>query len=265
MPYADASAQTVWAGLTKSNVGPEMLFTAPDTTTPPAEMITEKSQIFIDPQTATTNPIATTTSLLGRRKNRPDFPTRISLPKSGLDDEVLPSPPPTQALLSPLPEANKRYAGHTPLIPRALSPEPPEEEREQAAEEPVVEEDKTATPDVDEGLTGPLILPTNPIDGADDHIALDVLDHVLEKVAKDQDRFSKLKDAPEPAGAPAPAPVPAADVEEEVPLSRKGSADSRQSAATEFVDGVRLKSPPLNFGAPYGQLSFAPPAPPEQT
>jgi hypothetical protein len=248
----------MWASLTKSNVGPEMLLTAPDTTTPPEETITEKSHLFIEQRNTAHNSLAT--SLLVRRKHRPDFPTRISLPKSDLDDEVLPSPPPTQAMLSPLPEANKRYAGHTPLIPRALSPEPGqgEEEEQKASEVEQVEENQATTPDLDEGLSGPLMLPTDPVDGADDHIALDVLDHVLEKVAKDQDRFSRLKDAPEPTAAPVQ--TLAEDADESLALSRKGSADSRQSASTEVVDGVRLKSPPLNFGAPYGQLSFVPPS-----
>jgi hypothetical protein len=254
MPYADASTQTTWAGLTRMDVRPDILFTAPDTTTPPAEMITEKSQgldnIIAAVQLGTLDPNSTAfRSLLERRPNRPNLPTRISLPKAnGFDDEIMPSPPPTHALLSPLPEANKRHAGHTPLIPRALSPVQDEEQSAQDA--PDGAEDQTTTPKHDQSLKGPLMLPTNPIDGASDHIALDVLDDVLEKVARDQDRFSKLKDAPEPAGASASTD----GAEDDLSLSRKASSDSRKSSAAEVVDGVILKSPPLNFGAPYGQV-----------
>lgn len=249
MPYCDAETQTVWAGLTKMDVRPDILFTAPDTTTPPAEMIATQKPLSLDnmitaPQLGTLDPNGSSfKTLLERRTNRPGIPTRISLPDSELDDEIFPSPPPSHALLSPLPEANKRYAGHTPLIPRSFSPV--QDEMPEPAQQPVVEEPLYA-PDDDESLSGPLMLPTNPVDGASDHIALDVLDDVLEKVAKDQERFSKLKDAPEPA------PV-AKNVEGDLPLSRKTSADSRKSTA-EVVDGVKLKTPPLNFGVPIGQV-----------
>ena len=253
MPYADAETQTVWAGLTRMDVRPDILFTAPDTTTPPAEMITDKLQgldnVITGAQLGTLDPNSSSfQTLLARRHKRPDMPTRISLPTSDLDDEVFPSPPPTHALLSPLPEANKRFAGHTPLIPRALSPV---QDEQPTVQEPSAHEEEArfGTPPEDQPLIGPLMLPTNPVDGASDHIALDVLDDVLEKVAKDQDRFSKLKDAPEPAAPPATAD----NAEEGLPLSRKGSAESRNSCATE-VDGVRLKSPPLNFGVPIGQV-----------
>jgi hypothetical protein len=250
MPYANASTQTIWAGLTKmESVRPDILFTAPDTTTPPAEMITEKSQGLDDnlaaAQPGNVNPNSTAfRSLLERRPNRPNLPTRISLPKAdGFDDEVIPSPPPTHALLSPLPEANKRYAGHTPLIPRALSPV---QDDEQSAQDAPAEEEGSTTPKHDQPLIGPLMLPTNPVDGASDQIALDVLDDVLEKVAKDQERFSRLKEAPEPAT------IDGAD--DDLSLSRKASSDSRKSSTVEVVDGVRLKSPRLNFGAPIGQV-----------
>ncbi|KNG48225.1 hypothetical protein DDE82_007105 [Stemphylium lycopersici] len=267
MTYADAETQTVWAGLTKMDLRPDILFTAPDTTTPPAEMILEKhhqgiDNIVVAAQLGALDPHNTSfPSLLERRKNRPDFPTRISLPKSDLDDEVFPSPPPTHAALSPLPEANKRFAGHTPLIPRARSPVPDEEEPALPEKPPFVdEEEQTGTPLEDQPLIGPLMLPTNPVDGAADHIALDVLDDVLEMVAKDQDRFSKLKDAPEPtpASAPPPAHVHAAaaeKTEDDLPLSRNTSTDSRKSPNNvEFVDGIILKTPPLNFGVPIGQV-----------
>ncbi|KAF1942290.1 hypothetical protein EJ02DRAFT_454486 [Clathrospora elynae] len=256
MPYADAETQTIWAGLTKADVRPDILLTAPDTTTPPAEMITAKPQGFDPPisaaQLGAANLFNTAgssgMSLLERRQNRPVFTPHISLPNSTLDDELIPSPPPTQAMVSPLPEANKRHAGHTPLIPRALSPVQPDEE--QAAETLPVEDDRSATPEHDRGLMGPLMLPTNPVDGASDHIALDALDSQLSRIARNQDRFNKLKDAPELTAAAALLD----DVDDEyLSLSRKGSSDSRKSSTTEVMDGVKLKSPPLNFGAPLGQ------------
>jgi len=251
-PYADAQTQTVWAGLCRMHVRPDILFTAPDTTTPPAEMVTDKLQgldnIMTGAQLGTLDSnSASLQSLLQRRHKRPDMPTRISLPQSDVDDQVLPSPPPTHALLSPLPEANKRFAGHTPLIPRALSPV---QDEQPAVQEPPAQEEQAGTPLEDQPLIGPLMLPTNPVDGASDHIALEVLDDVLEKVAKDQDRFSKLKGAPDPAAPPAAAE----NAQEDLPLSHKASAGSRNPCATKLVDGVRLKSPPLNFGAPIGQV-----------
>ncbi|KAJ4363545.1 hypothetical protein N0V83_009841 [Neocucurbitaria cava] len=205
-------------------------------------MITDKSQTLGGNPPVTHPPVAST--LLERRQNRPGLVARISLPSTGIDDEVLASPPPTQALLSPVPAANKLHAGHTPLIPRSLSPVRGNDE--QPAEREPVAEERIATPEDDGGLKGPLMLPTNPVDGAADHIALDVLDDELEKIAKEQDRFSKLRDAPEP--------TPVDTHEEEVPLSRKESSESRVSSRdVAAVDGVRLKSPPLNFGLPIGQ------------
>ncbi|KAF1847483.1 uncharacterized protein K460DRAFT_332513 [Cucurbitaria berberidis CBS 394.84] len=241
--YVDASTQTIWAGLAKRElVRPDILFTAPDTTTPPDEMITDKAQTLDRIPSITDASVAST--LLERRTNRPGLVARISLPSSELDDEILPSPPPTQANLSPVPAANKLHAGHTPLIPRALSPVLGDSEL-LVEVQPFVEE-RVATPEHDQGLKGPLVLPTNPVDGADDHIALDALDDELAKIAKEQKRFSKLRDAPEP--------TPAETTADTLPLSRKVSADSRQSSEdVVVVDGVRLKNPPLNFGMPLGQ------------
>jgi hypothetical protein len=245
--YVDASTQTIWAGLTRGDiVRPEFLFTAPDTTTPPDDMLTGKreSTDMLPSAIQPFPPASSGSSLLDRRLNRPNLFSRISLPNSQLDDEVLPSPPPTQAILSPVPAANKLHAGHTPLFPGSMSPATSEEQ--QVEEAPPDEEDQSATPQQDKALQGPLILPTNPVDGADDHnIALDVLDDVLSKVAQEQERFSKLKHAPEPS-------TKQDTLEDGMPLSRKGSADSRRSDG-QTVDGVILKSPPLNFGAPLGQ------------
>jgi hypothetical protein len=259
--YVDAGSQTIWAGLMqRETVRPDILLSPPrDTTTPPDEMmITEKSQFvhgipsITQPQHKHQDPAATM-SLLERRLNRVGLDPHMVLPSSELNDEVPRSPPPTQALLSPLPEANKRHAGHTPLIPRALSPAP-------EAEAPLENEhqtmkDGTATPDVDEALTGALTLPSNPVDGAEDHIELDALDHVLSKIAKQQAtlRGEGLDDdEPEPKAQPTSALIDTA--EDGLRLSRKGSADSRRSGATEEYDGVILKSPPSNFGAPLGSL-----------
>lgn len=273
MTYAHAGTQTEWAGLTKMDLRPNILFTAPNTTTPPAEMVPDKQhhqhqQHNMDSIALPAHPgplglphSASFSRLLQRRPNRPQLPTRISLPNSELDDEVFPSPPPTHAVLSPLPEANKRHAGHTPLIPRALSPVHDEEPAFAEEPLPVLRGTGEITPPADdESLIGPLTLPTNPVDGSSDHIALDVLDDVLEQVAKDQDRFSKLKDAPEPTAAPVPVPVPAPapaaiqNPDQGLTLSRNTSTDSQRSSSTEVVDGVRLKTPPLNFGVPIGQV-----------
>jgi hypothetical protein len=268
-PYSDAGTQTKWAGLMQQEtVRPDTLLSPPrDTTTPPDEMITGKPQFMhgipsIDEpyHTPPPNRAPPPLSLLERRLNRAGLNPHISLPDSSLpaselNDEVPMSPPTTRALLSPLPEANKRHAGHTPLIPRALSPEPeahPEPAAEKAPAQPVVPE-KAATPDLDEALTGALTLPANPIDGTADHIQLDALDHVLSKIAKQQATLrGEFDDDDEPK----------TDAKTEVvdstanglPLSRKGSAESHKSGATEEYDGVILKSPPSNFGAPLGSL-----------
>lgn len=280
--YVDAETQTELAGLTKGDfVRPEFLFTAPDTTTPPDEMLTAKQQfpqlphhpVQAPPQSQSHHSslpsqpsqplsqlgVSSGASLLERRQNRPGLPSHISL---SLDDEAPPSPPPTQAALSPLPVANKLHAGHTPLLP--LSPvldELKEIERAAPVEE---EENQSATPQHDIALQGPLTLPTNPVDGAEDHnITLDALDNVLNQVAAEQERFTTLKDAPSPTiavqtGTSEPAtqntePTPQSTSSHgELPLSRQGSADSRRSEI-QNVDGVILKTPPLNFGKPLGE------------
>lgn len=253
MVYADAGTQTIWAGLTRGDiVRPEFLYTAPEnTTTPPDEMLTQKPQSPDMLHTMTRRQQHTPTaskgpSLLERRNNR-GLLGGIALPTEDLNDEVPASPPPTHALLSPLPAANRLYAGHTPLVPGSQSPA--QDDELPASDELIVEDDRVAPPQDDPSLKGPLSLPTNPVDGATDgHIILHNLDEELEKIVRDQERFGKLKDAPEPSPKPAPD-----HTEDEVPLSRKGSADSRTSNV-EYVNGIPMKSPPLNFGAPLGQL-----------
>jgi hypothetical protein len=146
------------------------------------------------------------------------------------------------------------------LIPRALSPDlgAAADKGKQEAVQPDAAEDKVATPDADEALSGALTLPSNPVDGAADHIELATLDRMLGRIAKQQailrgefadEESAESKPKPETNSSPK-----AETTEDGLPLSRKGSADSHRSGATEEVDGVILKSPPSNFGAPLGSL-----------
>ncbi|KAF1917225.1 hypothetical protein BDU57DRAFT_513360 [Ampelomyces quisqualis] len=273
--YIDAGTQTKWAGIMqRDTVRPDIPRAPPlDTTTPPDDMITQKEQHFYgipsirQPTFSVPNAAPPAPSLLERRQNRVGLTPHIplppntlpsDLPPSELHDDVPRSPATTHALLSPLPEANKRHAGHTPLIPRALSPEPEAaaEMAQQEAARQEAAEDRVATPDLDEALSGALTLPSNPVDGAADHIELDALDKILGKIAKQQTtlrgEFDDEDSKPEPKTSPKAETVDT--TEDSLPLSRKGSADSRRSGATEEVDGVILKSPPSNFGAPLGSL-----------
>jgi hypothetical protein len=265
--YVEAGTQTEWAGLMQCTlVRPEILLSAPhNTTTPPDDMLTEKAQ-FIHGYPAIASPphILQATppmaSLLERRQNRtllnPHIPLPAKMASHELNDDVPLSPTTTHALLSPLPEANRLHAGHTPLIPRALSPamEVPAAPLEQAH---APADDKAATPDADEGLTGALTLPTNPVDGADDgHIPLNKLDAVLSKISRQQAELrGEFPDEPAKITSPT-VNVTEMPSEEGMPLSRKGSADSHRSGMTEEVDGVILKTPPSNFGAPFGSLGW---------
>lgn len=320
MGIKSVGTQTDWQGLVKCDVvRPDMLLPSsppPDTPTPPHDdmMLTEKPQFFhavpeirrdppVQPEPIERPP--QTSSLLQRRAASLNphiaLPT-VSRPVDELNDEVPLSPPTTRALLSPLPEANRRHAGHTPLIDRALSP------AEEAAQPtlPIAEElevqppadDRVATPDLDEALTGALTLPANPVDGAEDHIELSALDKVLGKIAKQQAVLrGEFDDEDEPspkaesssgvnepsshaesssaaidsspqaesstAAASKARRKSSADyfisdslemTDEGLKLSRKGSADTTRSGATEEIDGIRLKAPSSNFGAPMGQL-----------
>jgi hypothetical protein len=274
--YVDASTQTRWAGLMqRESVRPETLLSAPpDPTTPPEDMmLTEKSQFMYGgvvpsiapPQdySASSTP-ATSSSLLERRKNRAGLDAYIEMPAASHPlnaDESPYSPPATRAMLSPIPEANKRHAGHTPLIPRSLSPE---HDAMDAFAQQVNElagslfkqsgpADQHAVDNGDEGLKGALTLPTNPTDGSQDenHIGLDTLDEVLGQIAKQQ---TSMRDEADPDAKQGPRMDSVQVGEEILPLSRKGSADSRRSVAADEVDGVLLKQPPTNFGAPLGQL-----------
>jgi hypothetical protein len=303
--YVDAGTQTRWAGLMqKEPVRPETLFSSrPDTSTPPDEMmVTEKVQYNdIHPVIATPElspaqlhprqPEAPTSPLLARRQNRPQFVAHIDLPSpvlAALDDEVPISPPTTAFVLSPVPEANKRHAGHTPLIPRSPSPQmsrkqPPielivdndeaqlaDDEAEQLLRDQgrllTDDGDQSVTPQQDIGLTGPLTLAPNPRDGAADHIALDALDQELSKIAQLQSVYqfdghgepglsgiAQQEPSQQPASNPAEMFKPRSS-ENSALSSRKGSADSRRSEDATPVDGVMLKKAPLNFGTPFGEI-----------
>jgi hypothetical protein len=275
MGYVDAGTQTKWAGLTqRETVRPNMLLSAPpNTTTPPDEMMTEKSQFvygvpsIAEPQSVP-HRAAPPPSLLERRQNRVGLNPHIPLPAARLpastsaselevtDEDPL-SPPPTRALLSPLPEANKRHAGHTPLIPRTPSPAPQavtELSTVQAPEQQTTE-DGTATPDADQALKGALTLPANPVDGAEDRIQLTALDSMLAKISKQQAELRGDVVDDESRRPSESKTNEEFDVEDGLRLSRKGSStDSHRSGVTEEIDGVVLKSPPSNFGAPLGSL-----------
>ncbi|KAF2126225.1 hypothetical protein P153DRAFT_434007 [Dothidotthia symphoricarpi CBS 119687] len=284
--YCDAGTQTKWKGLTRgATVRPEALFSPPaDTPTPPDDMmITEKPQFLLqveniaaispgEPSPEEEQSLSRTMSLLERRRNPSGLVAHIDLPANVLpddelsvlddqvpakrrsmpvassmadelavlDDEILPSPPPTHAALTPLPAINRLHAGHTPPIPNL------------SMLSTVDDESRSATPQLDISLTGPLSLPSDPTQGAEDTIGLEALDDVLARIAKQQERFSP-QDAQESHQASGSSPTRATHNGRSA--SRKGSTTSRRpSDHIKPVDGVILKSPPLNFGAPIGQM-----------
>ena len=249
--YANAGTQTDLTGPVQPIVRPDIRFSAPkNTSTPPEDAVSEKSRFASSVPFTMHPPQNLSPTLLARRQNRP---THIAMPPAEFNEQSPFSPPPTHALLSPLPKANRRDAGHTPLIPRSLSPasETHEEDlvKEGPAERPSApDNDTVATPDEDQGLSGALTLPANPVDGAEEHFGLDELDHVLSKIAKQQ--ATLRGDVDDEVKKPSPLAEPLSS-DDGMPLSRKASADSRKS---EVVDGVTLKTPPSNFGAPMGQL-----------
>ncbi|OSS48430.1 hypothetical protein B5807_07959 [Epicoccum nigrum] len=296
--YVDASSQTEWAGLMQKNiVRPDALY--PNTDTPPDEPLTNKEQCVASLRTKSPAeqqgqphtpprskepsqdelPTMATSPLLARRQNRPDFVPHIDLPPpeqqsryyrafdtDPLNDEVPASPPPSGLILSPLPEANKRFAGHTPLYAgspklerpkrqpqgRNLRPIVPEKIASLPIHELIVEQDpiedadteplpesesQSATPQQDIGLTGPLTLAPNPGDGSQDKILLSALDSELSKIARQQARDNSSNSA-----------------SSELPLSRQESTESRTSEPRP-VDGVIFKKTvPWNFGAPFGEV-----------
>jgi hypothetical protein len=297
--YVDASSQTEWAGLMQKNiVRPDALY--PNTDTPPDEPLTDKEQCVASLRTKSPAeqqgqphtpprskepsqeelPTMATSPLLARRQNRPDFVPHIDLPPpehqpryhhqvydtNVLNDEVPASPPPSALILSPLPEANKRFAGHTPLYAgspklerpkkqpqgRNLRPIVPERIMSLPIHELIVEQDpiddadtellpesesQSTTPQQDIGLTGPLTLAPNPGDGSHDTILLSALDNELIKIARQQARDNSSN-----------------STSSEAPLSRQESTESRTSEPRP-VDGVIFKKTvPWNFGAPLGEV-----------
>lgn len=221
--YVDKSVQTTISGLTKHASPNPPALAGLEPTTPPEDMPAKDVQ---NRNSASNAP----PSLLMRRKQQASFVRNFTLP-SDFDEEGSHSPPPTEALLSPLPAANKLHAGHTPIMPRSLSPLRRFEEHS-----------RESSPEIDEPLTGPLMLPALPGDGAEERIELKVLDAALENIAKAQSRDS----------------TPSPSTEENEPRrSRAGSAaDARRRSSTdavEVVDGVILKKPRMNMGAPLGQ------------
>ncbi|KAF2819332.1 hypothetical protein CC86DRAFT_144721 [Ophiobolus disseminans] len=273
--YVDRETQTKWARLMQcESVRPDALLSPPhDTPTPPDDMLTEKPQFvyggaiprIASPELRTSDQPSGASSLVDRRRNpvglnphidlfSPPRPRNDELGDDGAPDaENPPSPPPTNALLSPLPEANRRHAGHTPLIPRS-----PSIERDTGRQlfQQQASDDGSTTPDGDKGLRGALQLPTNPTDGAQDHfIGLEDLDHRLGRIAKQQKILrGEFEDEPTPKPDPKPRMDSVEMDGEGFPLSRKGSADSRRPTAPGEIDGITLKTPPSNFGAPFGQL-----------
>lgn len=299
--YVDASSQTEWAGLMQKNIArPDALY--PSTDTPPDEPLTDKEQCRCvaslrtkspaeqqgEPHTPPRSqeqsqeevPTMATSPLLARRQNRPDFVPHIDLPPpqhqprvfdtNPLDDEVPASPPPSGLILSPLPEANKRFAGHTPLYAgspklerpkrqlqgRNLQPIVPERIASLPIHELIVEQDpledadteplpqsasQSATPQQEDiGLTGPLTLAPNPGDGSQDTILLSALDNELSKIARQQARENSITST--------------TTTSSEVPISRQESTESRTSEPRP-VDGVIFKKTvPWNFGAPLGEV-----------
>ena len=95
---------------------------------------------------------------------------------------------------------------------------------------------------------GPLTLPAQPGDGTEDRIELKVLDEELERIAKEQ---GGADTEPETSS-------PGQHVEHGGQRSREASINDglRRSSAdsVEVVDGVILKKPKMNMGAPLGQV-----------
>jgi hypothetical protein len=232
--YVDKAVQTTIAA---RHPAPKPAVLFDNTTTPPEEMPSKSRQHSTEAmpsitQTQADAPDLSPTILLGRKK-RPNLVTRISLPEADVSGAR--SPPPTEAVMSPLPAANRLHAGHTPIFPRALSPL---RRLDKSGESTASEQE--------EYLTGPLMLPPQPGDGAGDRIELKALDAELEKIAKER---SLHRDEPGSS--------PSQPAEHRGHTSRRASGDvtgQRRSSTEEVeVDGVILKKPKMNFGAPLGQ------------
>lgn len=126
------------------------------------------------------------------------------------------------------------------------------------------------TPDLDEALKGPLALPLLPSDGCADRIELKVLDAELEKIARERSNPNTPGENEDDSGASSPTlgrgspsdgTGEARDTQEEQ-RGLEGKADSDMSPRkisppldeVDMVDGVILKKPRMNMGAPLGQV-----------
>ncbi len=244
--YVDKSTQTLIEGLARNPAPRPPALGAPiDTPTPPDDMAVDKVQMpagatHATPPTTLDN--HSSPALLLGRKSRPPLVARITMPYPDLDAEDPCSPPPTQALFSPLPAANRLHAGHTPIIPRALSPLPPEDSG-------------PPTPEQDVSLSGPLTLPPQPGDGAADTITLNVLDAELEKLRLEQEREEQRSTSPPNAHHMSPNLGKPAEgnMQRGAHMSPVESQRPEADETEVVVDGVLLKKPKMNLGAPLGQ------------
>ncbi|KAF2477385.1 uncharacterized protein BDR25DRAFT_390040 [Lindgomyces ingoldianus] len=239
--YVDRSSQTTIAGLTKHPLAFPPVLSYTDATTPPDDMPSKQLQLATHGTPAITKTAIadqnTSPSRLLRRKRRPPLVARISRQALEVDAEGPRSPPPTETVLSPLPAANTLHAGHTPIFPRSLSPLHDQEDNS-----------GPSTPEQEGVLTGPLTLPAQPGHGLDDRIELRVLDAELEKIAKEQG-ISPLRNGPRSTHSQ--------HAENGGQSSLKGSGENRRRPSAddaEVVDGVILKKPRMNLGAPLGQV-----------
>ncbi|PVH98395.1 hypothetical protein DM02DRAFT_630267 [Periconia macrospinosa] len=238
--YVNQATQTIIQGLAHDPAPrpPSLLpsYVPANTATPPEEadtMAMDKMQLSNEPSLSVnqSNSLAIpkfypNPAKILRKQSRPRLETRISMPEvTQYDLETPLSPPPTEIAMSPLPAANRLHAGHTPIIPRARSPLPD-------VSSPVTPDQD---PDDDQGLTGPLTLPPRPGDGTEETIPLHVLDAQLERLRVEQETNSAGHVLASPASVDTTSP-------------RSPTAHD-----IEAVDGVLLKKPRINFGAPLGQ------------
>ncbi|KAF2714678.1 hypothetical protein K504DRAFT_8049 [Pleomassaria siparia CBS 279.74] len=253
--YVDSSTQTIIAGLSKHPAPvPAVLSFPPDASTPPDEMPSRDLSLPAKATPSTKMNVGSSSispTLLLRRQIRPKLVARISLPPNEYDTHAPLSPPSTQACMSPLPAANTLHAGHTPLCPRSRS----RSRSRSPLRSPLRMQDdprdrsEPATPEQEDEivLTGPLTLPLQPGDGTANHIELRVLDAELERIAHHQQVGSRQQ-TPETSSPTLVSEISGVD------RSRRGSPRQSSENEAEVVDGIRLKKPKMNMGAPLGQL-----------
>ncbi|KAF2027562.1 hypothetical protein EK21DRAFT_71510, partial [Setomelanomma holmii] len=284
--YCDAGAQTIWAGLMHRETVRLSISPPTDTSTPPDDILTQKSQFVHGFPAATasstdaefsaftaalkeakTNPPLnmveeedTTPTLLQRRLSRPA--EALSPPSIVLNDDDPAWPPTTRAELSPVPAANKLYAGHTPLLPPAAALSPTQETQESedyfgqvaavaAAQQQAAKDDDARTPDADESLKGALTLPFNPVDGTDEYIELDQLDAVLSKIARQQAILRGSVPQAPASQIKRDSAVDSGATDDGQPLSQTVSAELKKPK-TYVKDGIVFKTGKTNFELPWG-------------